>query len=175
MKTKPIAALLTAVLAATMVSAQPPGPKPSPEPSAKPRPAAEKPEPPPRPGQLANVRIDVKITDERPGQPPVSKAVSLTVADRRDGFVRASGSAMGTIPLNVDASPVIEGSRIRLVLALLYSSIDGSAADKAQSRRDFQQRLGLVLEDGKTVQVTHSSDPVSDRYVNVDVTATILR
>jgi hypothetical protein len=179
MKTKPIAALLTAVLAAPMVFAQPPGPKPSPEPSAKPRPVAEKPEPPPRPGQLANVRIDVKITDERAGQPPIAKLVSLTVADRRDGFVRTSAvdSPMpGPIPLNVDASPIIEGAHIRLNLSLQYTWVDETASGDARqrSRRDFQQRLGLVLEDGKTVRAAQSADPLSDRHVNLEVTATIL-
>ncbi len=181
MKTKPIAALLAAALAATMLVAQEAAPKASPTPSAKPRPAAEKPEarpePPPRPGQLANVRIDVKITDERPGQPPVSKMVSLTVADRRDGFVRASANDMGPVPLNVDASPAIEGGHIRLGLGLQYTWIDEAATGETRqrSRRDFQQRLGLVLEDGKPLRAAQSADPLTDRRVGLEVTATILR
>ena len=183
MRTKPMLAVLSVALAASTLLAQEPAPKTSP----KPRPTAEKPEarrdkePPPRPGQLANVRIDVKITDERGGQPPVSKLVSLTVADRRDGFVRAnaadSGPIPGTIPLNVDASPVIDGTHIRLSLGLQYGWIDASASGEARhsSRRDFQQRLGLVLESGKTVQATQSVDPLNDRRVSLDVTATIVR
>lgn len=184
MKIKPLAALLASALAATMLLAQEPAPKPAPKASPKPGPAAEKPErrpePPPRPGQLANVRVDVKITDERPGQPPVSKVVSLTVADRRDGFVRTSAvdSPMpGPIPLNVDASPMIEGTHIRLNLGLQYSWVDETASGDARqrSRRDFQQRLGLVLEDGKTVRAAQSADPLGDRRVNLEVTATVLR
>ncbi len=181
MKTTPIAVLLASALAATMLMAQEPAPKPTPKASPKSGPAAEKPEarpePPPRPGQLANVRIDVKISDERAGQPPVSKLVSLTVADRRDGSVRASANDMGPVPLNVDASPAIEGAHIRLGLGLQYTSIDEAATGDARqrSRRDFQQRLGLVLEDGKTVRVTQSADPLTDRRVGVEVTATILR
>ena len=119
----------------------------------------------------------MKIADERPGQPPVSKTVSLTVADRRDGFVRASANDMGPVPLNVDASPTIEGVRIRLTLGLQYSWIDEAATGEARprSRRDFQQRLGLVLEDGKALRVAQSADPLSDRRVSLEVTATILR
>ena len=172
-------AVLAAALVATTLMAQEPAPKASP----KPHPTADKPEarrdkePPPRPGQLANVRVDVKITDERAGQPPVSKLVSLTVADRRDGFVRASGNAFGTIPLNVDASPIIDGAHIRLSLALLYGWVDAAASGEARqtSRIDFQQRLGVVLEDGKTMRVAQSADPLSDRRVSLEVTATILR
>jgi hypothetical protein len=179
MRTKPTLAVLAAALVATTLMAQEPAPKASP----KPHPTADKPEarrdkePPPRPGQLANVRVDVKITDERAGQPPVSKLVSLTVADRRDGFVRASGNAFGTIPLNVDASPIIDGAHIRLSLALLYGWVDAAASGEARqtSRIDFQQRLGVVLEDGKTMRVAQSADPLSDRRVSLEVTATILR
>ena len=172
-------AVLAVALATTTLLAQEPAPKASP----KPHPTAEKPErrrdkePPPRPGQLANVRVDVKITDERPGQPPVSKLVSLTVADRRDGFVRASASTAGPIPLNVDASPVIDGGHIRLSLGLQYGWVDPTATGEARfgSKLDVQQRLGLVLEDGKTLRVAQSADPLSDRRVNLEVTATILR
>ena len=171
--------VLAAALAATTLLAQEPAPNASP----KPRPAPEKgearadKEPPRQPGQLANIRVDVKITDERSGQAPVSKTVSLTVADRRDGFVRASAQDFGPVPLNIDASPVIEGARIRLDLGLQYTWIDDAATGEARqrSRRDFQQRLGLVLEDGKTMRVAQSADPLSDRRVSLEVTATILR
>jgi hypothetical protein len=183
MKIQPIVikAVLAALLTAGTLLAQEPAAKPSPRPrpaSEKPEPRSDKPEPPARPGQLANVRIDVKITDQRTGQPPVSKTVSLTVADRRDGFVRAAANDMGAVPLNVDASPVIEGGRIRLGFGLQYSWIDEAAASgeaRARSRRDVQQRLGLVLEDGKTVLASQSTDPLSDRRVSLEVTATILR
>jgi hypothetical protein len=173
-----IAAFLAAALAATMLLAQEPADKPSPKPRATTEKPATRPDKePPRPGQLANIRVDVKITDERAGQPPVSKLVSLTVADRRDGFVRASAQDFGAVPLNIDASPVIEGARIRLGLGLQYTWIDDAATGEARqrSRRDFQQRLGLVLEDGKPLRVAQSADPLSDRRVSLDVTATILR
>jgi hypothetical protein len=175
MKTKPIIALLAAALAAPMLMAQEPASKASPKPAAE-KPQA-RPETPPRPGQPLNVRIDVKITDERPGQPSVSKLVSLTVADRNNGFVRASANDMGPLPLNVDASPAIESGHIRLGLGLQYAWIDEAASGDARqrSRRDFQQRLGLVLEDGKPLRVAQSADPLTDRRVSLEVTATILR
>jgi hypothetical protein len=183
MRTKPMLAVLAAALAATTLLAQEPEPKASP----KPNPKVEKPEarrdkePPPRPGQLANVRVDVKITDERSGQPPVMKLLSLTVADRRDGFIRSSpqfqmaNSNAGQLPLNVDASPVIDGGRIRLGLGLEYVSVEASTDAKQFARNEIRDRLQVVLEDGKALRVAQSADPMSDRRVSVEVTATILR
>ena len=182
---KPSLAVLAAALAATTLLAQTPGPNASP----KPRPAPEKPEarsekePPPRPvpAQLANVRVDVKIVDERAGQPVITKTISLTVADRNNGSIRASAeespgakgensalpAAFRSVPLNLDAGPVIEGNRIRLQLGLEYNSVD--------PRLELKQRLGLVLEDGKELRVTQSADPMSGRRISLEVTATILR
>lgn len=181
MKIQPIVikAVLAAALVAGTVLAQEPAAKPSPKPrsaSEKPEAQVDKPQPP-RPGLPVNVRIDVKITDERAGQPALAKMVSLTVADGRDGFVRASASDMGPVPFNVDASPKIEGGHIRLSLGLQYSWIDeGATGDmRPRTRRDFQQRLPLVLEDGKPLRATQSTDPLSDRRVSMEVTATILR
>jgi hypothetical protein len=185
MKTTPIAVLLASALAATMLMAQEPAPKPTPKASPKSGPAAEKPEarpePPPRPGQLANVRIDVKVTDERPGQPAVTKLVTLTVADRRDGFIRSApqiqlpGFNAGPLPLNVDASPGIEGGRIRLSLGLEYFSVEPATDPKQYNRTEIRERLQLVLEDAKPMRVAQSADAMSERRVSVEVTATILR
>jgi len=196
-----VAFLAAALAAATTVRAQEPRPEPRPKPAPRadsaPQPAPEaKPqkEPPRRPGQLANVRIDVKIVDERGGLPALTKAVSLTVADRRDGFIRSSAEArpgatpgnLQVIPLHVDASPEIEGSHIRLGLSLEYNFVETSRPAETPEERsarermqypklEIRERLGLVLEDGKTLRVTQSADPLSDRRVSLEVTASILR
>jgi hypothetical protein len=180
---KPSLAVLVAALAATTLLAQTPGPNASPKPRPeKPEARTEK-EPPPRPNpaQLANVRVDVKIIDERAGRPAITKTVSLTIADRNNGSIRASAeeppgakgensalpAAFRSVPLNVDAGPIIEGSRIRLQLGLEYNSVD--------PKLELKQRLGLVLEDGKPLRVAQSADPLSDRRISLEVTGTILR
>lgn len=180
---KPSLAVLAATLAATTLLAQAPGPNASPKPRPeKPEARTEK-EPPPRPNpaQLANVRVDVKIIDERAGRPAITKTVSLTIADRNNGSIRASAeeppgakgensalpAAFRSVPLNVDAGPIIEGSRIRLQLGLEYNSVD--------PKLELKQRLGLVLEDGKPLRVAQSADPLSDRRISLEVTGTILR
>ena len=178
-------AVLAATLAGTTLLAQAPGPNASP----KPRPTPEKPEARPAPAQLANVRVDVKITDERAGQPVITKTLSLTVADRNSGSIRASAeeppgakgensalpAVFRSIPLNVDAGPIIEGNHIRLQLGLEYNSVDTATEAKQYPKLELKQRLGLVLEDGKALRVAQSADPLSDRRVNLEVTATILR
>jgi hypothetical protein len=84
-------------------------------------------------------------------------------------------SAFRAVPLNVDASPMVEGSRIRLDVAVEYNSVDASAAAKPYPKLVVKQRLSLVLEDGKPMRVAQSADPLSDRRVSLAVTATILR
>src|SRR5262249_46390585 len=139
MRITPVALLLAAVAAATLSAQEArdePRTKPAPAAAAKVTPVPDaKPEPPRPPGQLANTRIEVKITDEGSGQPATTKLASLTVADHRDGSIRSNsefrvtgtgGPNMGQLPLNVDASPVIEGSRIRLNLGVEYSILDAS-------------------------------------------------
>jgi hypothetical protein len=179
--------LLAAVLTATGLVGQEAPPRPSPKPApgkAAPAPEAKtEKEAPRREGQLANVRIDVRIIDERGGQPAMTKAVSLTVADRRNGFIRSSAEApfgsktenLRSIPLNVDASPLIEGGRIRLDLGLEYNFVDTSGEAKQYPKIEIRDRLSLVLDDGKPLRVAQSADPLSDRRVSLEVTATILR
>jgi hypothetical protein len=188
MKTVTVA-FLAATLATTTLLAQEPQPRPSPKPTAdKAAPAAEaRPEKVSRqPGQLANIRIDVRIVDERGGQPAMTKTVSLTVADRRNGFIRSNAEArfgatagnLQSIPLHVDANPEIEGSHIRLALGIEYNFVDTTPAGgeaKQYPKLEIKQRLNLVLDDGKMMRVAQSADPLSDRRVSLELTATVLR
>lgn len=136
-------------------------------------------------GQLLNVRIDVAITDQRSGRPPVAKSVSLTVADGENGMVRSSNETpigtgsmaetMTRIPLHIDAEPQVQGSKIRLRMSLEYSLVDRSASGERLPQMDIRESLSLVLESGQPMVVAESADPVSDRKVLLEVKATILR
>lgn len=157
-----------------------------PAPTAKPgrektpKPAAAQPKAAPAParrGQLANVRVDVRITDVGEGRPPMTKSVSLTVGDRQQGMVRSTvdiGSRR--LPLNVDVVPEIEGHKIRLRLTLDYNIVSGTdlKPDDFKASTEVREHLGLVLESGKSLVVSESADPLSDRRVKLEVTATIL-
>lgn len=134
-------------------------------------------------GQLVNIRIDVKITDERGAQTPVAKVVSLTVADGGTAFIRSTAEApfgaktenLRTIPLHVDASPWIEGNKVRLKLSLEYNAVDVGGEPRQYPKMEIRENLGLVLENEKPLLVAESPDPLSDRRVSVEVKATILR
>jgi hypothetical protein len=165
--------LLLALLAAPAAS---PSPKPSPKAESAPA----------RGGQLANVRIDIKLTDRRGTGEPAVRQVSLIVADRRNGMIRAtdgptSALAMpegvgAAIALNVDANPIIEdGNRIRLQLSLEYKVQDEGAGGKAFPVRGMRQNINVVAESGRPLEVADSSDPLGDRRVAIEVTATIVK
>jgi hypothetical protein len=184
------------VLVAIVISAAPglAGQRPAPaEPKVAPAPAKTeqaKPapviEPPPQP---VNIRIEVTITDQvGPGE-PAKKVVSMIVSDRQRNSIRSSGnirpnpasSNTRTVTLNVDARPVImtrEGNRISLEFGLEYlpKSANAAGSDAVEpGTSSLNERLVVLLESGKPVMVSQAADPVSDRKITVEVTATILK
>jgi len=134
------------------------------------------------PRQLANVRVDVKITDVRGGQTVATKTVSMTISDQETGIARSQVEApygkteiSRTAFLKTDARPeIVEGQKVRLRLSLEYNLIDAIDAAKPPVTT-VQESLVVLLESGKTVTVAESAEPGSDRRVRVEVTATILR
>jgi uncharacterized protein (DUF4415 family) len=163
-----------------------PAAKAQPAPSAKPAaPAKAAPEAKPvapRPArQLANVRIDVKITDLRGTQPVATKTVSLTVADGEGGSARSTVEApwgkteqFRTSNLKVDARPEIDGHKIRLRLTLEYNFIEAADLPKPPVTH-VQESITFLLENGQPLVVAESAEPAGDRRVRLEVTATIVR
>lgn len=184
---------------------QPPPPPPAPPPGAPSRRVTPAPEPPMPPvaqpmrrGQLANVKVEVTITDQVAAKQPVIKTLSLIVADSRRGMIRTDAEAprlaggegpTQNVPLHVDAQPTIEEGKIRLELGLSYIVIgriepvvELPAEEKARLARgqqlaktDIRENLVIVLENGKPMVVAQSADPLTDRRVTVEVKATILK
>ena len=195
--------LFVTCAAITAASSQPtpqPAKTPALEPAQPPPPTAPAVAPPSRRGQLANVKVEVTITDQLSSRPPVVKTLSVIVADMRQGMVRtdseaprhASGEgATQVVPLHVDARPTIEeGGKIRLGLALTYTllgkiELDLSGLTDSQkvavSRQaplaptNVRENLDLVLDNGKPMVVAQSADPLTDRKITVEVRATALR
>jgi hypothetical protein len=145
------------------------------------KPAAQAPA---APGQPVNIRIEVTINDARGGQPGLTKVVSLIAADGGTAFIRSTAEApygakvdsVRHVPLHVDATPRIQGNRIRLRFSLEYNAID-LAADTRQfyPRMEIKENLVLVLENDKPLRIAETPDPLSDRRVTVELKATILR
>ena len=160
-------------------------------------PAPAPPAPPPAPpspaasvtnGQPVNVKMEFTLTDQRGAEPAVKRVITVIASDRNPGRVRSvayaqiTGETNREIPLNVDATPTVLGdSKIRLQFTLAYDlpvAADFSNATNSGyriTRTDLQDSITLVLTDGKPMIAAQSADPIGDRKVTVEVTATVLK
>ena len=115
-------------------------------------------------GQVVNIKFDMTITDQSGTADAGKKTVSLLIADRQTGFIRSVGFSKeaGQVRLNVDARPeILANGNIRAMIGLEYPSIT--------------QQLTIILEPGKSLVLSQTADPVSDRKVTVEVRATVVR
>jgi hypothetical protein len=136
-----------------------------------------------------DVRLDVTITDQSGAARPITKNVSLIVADRADGsirsetrvpFARKNGPVTAwdweTLPLNVTVWPTIMGDgHVRVKLSLNYRTAGAGAEsnDAPRSTAVITKELTAVLSDGKPLVISTSADAATDRKVMVEVKATI--
>lgn len=156
--------LLSVLVISTVVSAQD---LPTPQP-----PAAAQQSQPARStaAQLANIRIELTIVDQRSDASGTPKIVTMLVEDRQSGRIR---TGRGNTNLNVDGRPeILREGRIRVVLSLEYAPQDGP--DRA-APTPIQESITALLEDGKPLVLSQSADPSGDRKVRLEVKATIVR
>lgn len=137
-------------------------------------PAAQRPaeqvQPARSPAQLANIRIELTIMDQRSDAPGAPKTVTMLVEDRQSARIR---TGRGNASLNVDGRPeILREGRIRVTLSLEYTPQDGP--DRA-APMPIQESVTALLEDGKSVVVSQSADPSGDRKVRLEVKATIVK
>ena len=153
-------------------------------PKAEPARAAEPPALP------VNIKIEVSITDQTGTNPPAKKIVSMIAGDRQNTFIRSSASMpvrqvptnnfiSRNVTINVDARPTIlqkEPTKIMLTFGLEYLPKTTSGQEEMEpGMATLNERLGLILESGKSMMVSQAADPTSDRKITVEVTATILK
>jgi hypothetical protein len=132
---------------------------------------------------LTNVQIELTLTDQVGTQAPEKKTVSMIVSSGNWGKVRSAGTVrpIGDQPfaveLNVDARPFVSmDGPIQLELTLIYSPPTSDSRETLKSRpTGMNQSLTVVLQSGKPLMISQAADPVSDRKVNVEVKATILK
>lgn len=122
------------------------------------------------PSQLANIRIELTIVDQRSDAQSAPRTVTLLIEDRQSGRLRTGrGNAM----LNIDARPeMLREGRVRVTLSLEYAPQDGPGG---QTQPSILESLTALLEDGKPLVVSQSADPTSDRKVRVEVKGTIVK
>jgi hypothetical protein len=192
------AALLFVVISATSASAQAVGPDGLSAPSqtaeqkpAVPVPAAPSKTSPPTPdelaaprppAQLANIRLELTISDQRGTAPPSTKTVSMVVADRGLGRIR-TGADVKTpegfrpVTLNVDAQPeFLRDGRVRVVITLEYRPVATEGSETAPiAGSNISETMNVILSDGTPLTVSQSADPHTDRKVRVELKGTILK
>jgi hypothetical protein len=151
---------------------------------ASPRPAAA-----PAEGLPVNVRLEITITDQRGTAEPIVKTVTKTVADRSWIRIRTAGDVatklgFRQVVLNVDSFPrVIPASpgsltpsnKLKVDLTIDYRPVAAEADTEKGTTPSINESLSIILEDGKSMVISQSADPVSDRKVKVEVKATILK
>lgn len=141
----------------------------------------------------SNVRLDVTINDQSVEGPPVKKSISLILANRGSGRVRSAGTMTEPVPgapdgkaffnsrtvqLNLDAEVMMLGdNKIRTMMTIEYTpgGETPSPPPGTFTRSPLNQSVTVNLTSGQPLVITQTADPLSDRKVTVEVTATILR
>jgi hypothetical protein len=120
--------------------------------------------------------VETTISESGGNAPPVKKTVTAVAGDGFDASVREIATPpVGPTSLNVDASPtILSNGKIRVRVTLQYAAGQSQPAEQ-RVRTDIRQTLVLNLENGKPLVISEASDPLSDRRVTVEVTATILK
>jgi hypothetical protein len=132
-------------------------------------------------GQLLNVRLDLTITDQRTNGTPASKTVSMLLSDRNGGRIRTAGDVkvgnnFRTVTLNVDATPeVLRDGRVRVACNVEYRAQLGQGNAEENQPTTVSEMFNVILADGKQTVVSQSADPASDRKVQVELKATIVK
>lgn len=146
--------------------------KPEPQERSKPAPEASRPAPM---GQIANVKVDLTITEQAGAAAAQTKSVSVVAADGNTGRIRSynPGGAAKVGELNVDVRPLIlQGGRVQVALIVEYRPTQGSTDSITPG---LSESMTVYLQEGKPLVVSQSADPNSDRKVMLEVRATVLR
>ena len=135
-----------------------------------------------------NVRVELTITDSAGGQtagPPAKKTVSMLIADGLNGRIRSSNYVMipntspQAISINVDTTAKVRAEgRIQLSLTFEYQpevSMPEPGQPRTSARASISESMSVLVLDGKPTLISQSADPASDRRVNIEVTATVVK
>lgn len=153
-------------------------------PSATGAPAATQTAVTPTPVSMTNVRLELTITDQTTADAsPVKKVISMLIAEHGNGRVRSSGTVYPNqstppyqVSLNADAFiERVEGERIRTQITVEYAPVGAEGAGPGQRGSPLNQSMLVVLTNGKPTVIVQAADPLTDRKVTLEATATILR
>lgn len=133
----------------------------------------------------ANIKIDLTISDQRGNAPAERKQVSMIAADGSWGKIRTHATTRPAditagpvmpVTLNVDARPFMTmGGQIQLELTVAYNPLDDSNKVGLIRPTELNQSMTIVLQSGKPMVISQAADPIADRKMIVEITATILK
>jgi hypothetical protein len=146
---------------------------------------ATKPAEAPARGQPVNIKIDLTISDRTGPGEPAKRAITMIVSDRRAGNIRSAANDERA-RLFVDASPtILANGDVELSLGMEYNPRQVAAGKPAEPSvalrpepgggTSLNQRITLILQSGKPLQISQSADPISDRSITVEVRATVMK
>lgn len=136
---------------------------------------------PPRPEPTMNIRVELTITDQRGSGTPVSKIITMTMMDTASSRIRTGGEVrtplgFRAVTLNVDALPRLHrDGKIRLDLTIEYRPTAAESDTEQTTTPTINESISVLLEDGKSLVVSQSADPATDRKVKIEAKATIVR
>ena len=144
--------------------------------------------PPTPPQQASNVQLDLAITDSQDGK-PVRKTVSMLLGSGTRSVLRSSGqvpvdwpdgkTTFMPVTLNLDAGArIIGGQTINVTATFEFNTAGTAGGGPADSRSpansdNLTQRIDVYVRSGRPLLVSRSADPLTDRTVTVELTATI--
>ncbi len=127
--------------------------------------------------QATNIRFELTVTDTLSGA-PVKKNVSWLVLNGHSGMIRTTNTSTGfNAFINVDAvATAYQNGQVSTRITFEYSPAAPKDGTNAGSRPpSLNESITVVLQDGKPMMLSQSADPVTDRKVTAELTATILK
>jgi hypothetical protein len=125
-----------------------------------------------------NIQVDVTIQSQGGTGAPISKTMTMLVADRRQTTLTAQASR-GFRRLNGDVrASLLRDGKIDISFNLDFdvSEVkDGVPPAQDQGGTAYRGVVNVVLDSGKPLLISKSADPLSDRTVTVEVKATIVK
>jgi hypothetical protein len=164
------AAVLFAAACPIALWAQETAPKPAGE--AQPAPARDTPRPP---AQAANIQMAIVLTDQIDGKTVVEEPVNFLLADRQLGRLRRRLPSNVDKNFEVDVTPEIVGSRVKIAMTVSYNAQSATDARDQTHTTLFVETLTAFLDPGKPTTIVETNGDIATRRVTLKATATILK
>jgi hypothetical protein len=144
--------------------------------SAEAQPAAAPTRDAPRPpAQAANIQLAILLTDQIDGKTVAEEPVQLLLADRQLGRLRRRQPANVDKNFEVDVTPEIVGSRVRVAMTVSYNSTSAAEPRDQAHTTLFVETFTTFLDVGKPSNIVELHGDTANRRVTLQVTATIIK